>query len=376
MSRVLVLDANTRQSVVAIRQLGRHGLAVTAGSGARVPAGALSRHADRHVRYPDPRSEPTRFLAAIEGELRSREYDMVLPITDATVIPVVEHKRRLEAHTTVPFLPYDRMRHALDKYRTVAAARAADVPHPRTISPSTLDVDRVVDELGLPVIVKPRRASQRLGVSRCDSRESLRRTVERTRSEFGPVLLQEYVPDGGEGGVYALYDDSSSLAAVTVQRRLRTNPPEGGPSTLRETVEDPDLVSLADRLLETLDWQGVAMVEFRMDAETGEPVLMEVNPRLWGSLALSVFAGVNFPVLLYEYAVNGEIHPSLEYDVGVRSRWLFGDALQLLARDDTLRALREFVRPSEAPCRYDVLAWSDPLPALGYLGNGVAGAVR
>lgn len=376
MSRVLVLDANTRQAIVAIRQLGRHGVDVTAGSETRVPAGALSRHADRHVRYADPRSETDEFLAAIEAELQRREYDMVLPITDATVIPVVDHRQRLEAHATVPFLPSDRLGDALDKYRTIAAARAAGVPHPRTLSPSTLDVDRVVDELGFPVIVKPRRGSQRLGVTRCDSPESLRRTFERTRREFGPVLLQEYVPDGGEGGVYALCDDSSSLAAVTVQRRLRTNPPEGGPSTLRETVEDPDLVSLADRLLGTLDWQGVAMVEFRVDAETGEPVLMEVNPRLWGSLALSVFAGVNFPVLLYQYAVNGEIDPSLEYDVGVRSRWLFGDALQLLARDDTLTALREFVRSSDAPCRYDVLDWSDPLPALGYLANGFAGAVR
>lgn len=376
MSRVLILDANARQSLVAIRQLGRHGVSVTAGSTARLAAGALSRYTDRHIRYERPRTETDAFIDTIERELRSRPYDMLLPITDATVIPIVKHKQRLEEHAAVPFLPYHRLLRGLDKKRTIDAARRAGIPHPRTMSPSSLDAEHVASELGFPVIVKPRQASQRLGVTRCDSPEALRETFEKTQFDYGPLLLQEYIPNGGERGVYTLFDDSSSLKAVTVQRRLRTNPPEGGPSTLRETVDDPELVSLAERLLRSLEWQGVAMVEFRIDPRDGTPKLLEINPRLWGSLALSVFAGVNFPVKLYECAVNGNLEQTLEYDVGVRSRWLFGDTLQLVARDDAIDALREFLQPSRVPCRYDILDRTDPLPTLGYLANGLTGLVR
>jgi len=34
---------------------------------------------------------------------------------------------------------------------------------------------------------------------------------------------------------------------------------------------------------ESLDWHGVAMVEFWIDSRDGKPKLMEINPRFWGT---------------------------------------------------------------------------------------------
>src|SRR4029077_3602676 len=67
----------------------------------------------------------------------------------------------------------------------------------------------------------------------------------------------------------------------------------------------------AEELLTALHWHGVAMVEFKMDAN-GRYWLMEINPRLWGSLALSVDTGVNFPLGLLQVA-RGE-QPSAQPD--------------------------------------------------------------
>jgi protein-tyrosine-phosphatase len=50
------------------------------------------------------------------------------------------------------------------------------------------------------------------------------------------------------------------------------------------------------------------MVEFKLD-ERGQHWLMEINPRLWGSLALSIDAGVNFPLGLLQIA-RGEQPPA------------------------------------------------------------------
>ena len=36
-----------------------------------------------------------------------------------------------------------------------------------------------------------------------------------------------------------------------------------------------------------------------------EPKLIEVNPRFWGSLALAIYAGIDFPYLLYKLAMEG-----------------------------------------------------------------------
>ena len=44
------------------------------------------------------------------------------------------------------------------------------------------------------------------------------------------------------------------------------------------------------------------MVEFKLDEQTQEVKLMEINPKFWGSLELGLAAGVNFGELLVRTA--------------------------------------------------------------------------
>lgn len=372
MGRVLVLDTEEIHGVVAIRCLGARDVSVTAGSSERWNGGRLSKYADRYVTYPPVESDPDEFVRTVLREVETGEYDMVLPIIEQTVQTVIENRSRFEKHTCVPFPPNEQMRVGLDKRRTIEAAREYDIPHPKTLFSAGTDLDTVEEELGYPVVVKPERGEGRVGVSVCHSRENLQRAFRQNREERGPVLFQEFVPHGGERGVYTLYDRSGELTALTVQRRIRSHPPEGGASTYRETVEDPALVELTDQLLSELDWRGVAMAEFRIDSRTDEPKLLEINPRLWGSLVLSVAAGRNFPYLLYRLAVGDDIEPDLEYDVGIRARSLFTDGLQLIEREDRLRALREFFAPEQNPCCYDIASVRDPLPMFGMVAYGIS----
>jgi predicted ATP-grasp superfamily ATP-dependent carboligase len=376
--RVLVLETHRRQGVVTVRSLGRHGLDITACSDQRLDSGGYSRYVSRRLRIPPPTDESA-FLDALEREVRAREYDVLLPLTAATVPVVVKNRERFDPYTTVPYLPYETLRIGLDKYRTARAAREAEVPVPETLAPDPLDTAVVENRLDYPVVVKPRRSAGGFGVHVCDTATELAATFERVEERYGPAVVQEFVPNGGEFGVYTLYDWSSELVGLTVQRRLRTNPPGGGASSLRETVSRPDLVDLADDLFTDLDWQGVAMAEFRVDPRDGEAKLLEINPRFWGSLALSVFAGVDFPAMLYRLATTGRCEPTLDYRVSVQARNLTGDIGHLLARTDTLRALREFFEPASVPRTYDVLAADDPLPGVVHLlraGRALVGDLR
>lgn len=365
MPDVLLLDCHTRQSLAAIRALGRRGVATTVASHRSWNPGRFSRHADRFLRMPDPAADPDRFLAAVEAELRARDYEILLPTSERTVELVVDDRERFEAHAALPYPEYETLAAGLDKGQTIRAARAFDVPHPTTMLPDEIDLDAVESVLGYPVVVKPQRGSGRDGVSVCGSRAELAATYRETTDAYGPTQLQAFVPKGEERGVYTIYDGSSTLAGVTVQQRIRSKPPEGGASTVRETVADPALIDLADDLLSGLGWEGVAMAEFRVDPRDGQPKLLEINPRFWGSLALSVAAGVNFPYRLYRLAVGEPVPVDLTYDRGVRGRCLFTDLLQVRERDDTTTAVGEFLCPSRKPTHHDIVSLEDPLPTLG-----------
>lgn len=372
MARVLVCNAHARHALSAIRSLGRAGHRVTAASAARVNAGGLSRHVHRRLHHPRPARAPSDFLDALERELRRRDYDLLLPVNGRTVEAVVRARDRFDPLVGLPFLPIDRLAVGLDKRRTARAARRVGTPHPETLLPAEVTA-AAVDDLGYPVVVKPCRGSGREGVAVCDSRAAFERAYDRVRDRHGPAIVQSFVPRRDERGVYTVYDEGD-LVALTVQRRIRSNPPAGGASTYRETVRDPELVARADRLLSALDWHGAAMVEFRVDDRDGTPQLLEINPRLWGSLALTAAAGVDVPGTLLSLATGAPVEPSLDYEVGVRCRRLFADAAHVARRPDRPAALREFLAATRERPHYDVVSASDPLPTLGRLGHVVCAA--
>ena len=140
----------------------------------------------------------------------------------------------------------------------------------------------------------------------------------------------------------------------------------------------PDLAVASRRLLDALDWRGVAMVECKRDERTGRHVFMEVNGRLWGSLQLALDAGVDFPALLARCAAGERPDAVLDYRVGVRSRWFWGDVDHLYLRlrrsraqlhlDATapgrVAALRDFSAFWRSGDSEEVWRWSDPKPFL------------
>jgi predicted ATP-grasp superfamily ATP-dependent carboligase len=152
-------------------------------------------------------------------------------------------------------------------------------------------------------------------------------------------------------------------------------------SVLRESIPiDEDLLNRSVALLRDFGWEGVAMVEYKLDVQTGIPYLMEINGRLWGSLQLALDAGVDFPVLLARAAMGERLPERSVYKVGVRSRWEWGDVDHLLAtfrhspralslspaarRHRRLRALGGFLSSIGKTSETEVFDLADPAPFL------------
>jgi protein-tyrosine-phosphatase len=171
-------------------------------------------------------------------------------------------------------------------------------------------------------------------------------------------------------------------------RRITEFPYNGGASVLAVSeAVDPELAGYSARLLRALEWEGAAMVEFRHDRATGRAALMEVNGRLWGSLPLSVQAGVDFPYYSWQLA-RGEVPaPPSVYRVGLRSRWAGGDLQRVaeifaLSGDDaSLRQIRwsecsRFL--AEFSSGTSDMVWSarDPFPAVFELAQTALGLAK
>ncbi len=138
----------------------------------------------------------------------------------------------------------------------------------------------------------------------------------------GPFLIQEKIPFRTKYTVGALCNHEHQLKRVCVIKELRNYPIETGQACYVETVTKPELVNLTENLLKTLNFFGVADIDFVIDERDNQPKLMEVNPRFWGSLQVAINAGVDFPYLLHKMLNEGDIEKSLDYITGIRCRYV------------------------------------------------------
>ena len=331
-SRVLVTNFSYKNALAAVRSLGKAGAhVVVGGRDPRRRVAAVSKYCSGWRTYTPPSVSIEKFIEDIKKIAVQEEMDIVMPIGIDTTIPLSLHKNDLADFVEVPVADYDILELAHDKLRSLEIAKRAGVPIPETVSPG----DGGINYSGpFPVVVKARKGAAGTGTRYATSTEDLEKIFSEFREkrsnvilDFESPMIQEYIP-GEIRDVCVLFNKGEPRAAMA-QRRVITFPPGGGVGIVNETIEDPDLVEMALRLLEEMGWHGVAQVEFKLDRE-GTPRLMEVNSKFWGTLELSIASGVDIPRLLYKMAEDGDVEPCFRYEKGLQIWWTSAHFPQLL----------------------------------------------
>ncbi len=281
-----------------------------------------------------------------------------------------------------------RFRAISDKGAVLAAAREVGLAVPEQVTLESPRSAVTLAGLTFPLVVKPSRSvggagsdRRKLGVRHAATEAELRAILAGLPPAAWPVLLQRRIVGPGVGIFLLVWQ--GRVVAQFAHRRLREKPPSGGVSTYRESIPaDPVLVERSRALLERFRWEGAAMVEYKVDAATGTPYLMEVNGRFWGSLQLAIDAGVDFPRLWLELLRGGDVNAD-GYSAGATVRWLWGDVKRLLhilrgpppgyrgpypSRADGLREL--FAR-QPAGTRIESWQADDPWPFVGEFVGGL-----
>jgi predicted ATP-grasp superfamily ATP-dependent carboligase len=383
---VLVTDADRGSAIAIIRSLGRRGYRVIAGDANSSSLGFRSRYTAERLLYPSPSRAPDAFVQSLLEAIRRWHVDLVIPVTDAAILPLSEERSRWNGLCQVAMPDPEPLRLVTDKRKTLELAARLGIPAPRSEAADSPEAARrLAEHLGWPVVLKPK--SSRIYRDR-KSIEAFEVTYanrpDEVMTRLGPlegrceILVQEYC--GGVGyGVGLLMHEGRPLAAFQ-HRRLHEVPLTGGASSFRESAAlDPVLYENSVRLLGALRWTGLAMVEFKVGA--AGPKLMEVNGRVWGSLPLAVLSGVDFPALLAELHLRGPstngAGPESPYRIGVRARNLESDMVWIAAalsgrrrfpflktpgRGQGLAGLVSLLDPRS---RIDNLALDDLGPGLG-----------
>jgi predicted ATP-grasp superfamily ATP-dependent carboligase len=333
-------------------------------AGPRRSRSARSRHvAARHV-VPAAEHGLEAFAAAVAQTVRSADYDLVLGADDVEVLALSSVRDEIPAR--IPYAPDPLVRAAFDKTALTHAADTVGIATPQLVTP-----DADPGAVSFPVVVKARlhwtpgalAPTGRLSAAVCRDPRQLSEALATVRAGGGEPVIQQAVAGDLMAMTLLIGHDGDVLARVQ-QRALAVSPYLRTSVRGRTEPVDPDLAERVAALLRRLGWLGLANLQFLAPPD-GPPRLIDFNGRIYGSIALAIRAGVDFPARWAHVAMGGRDAGPLEARPGVRYQALEEDLRRVRAerRGRLLTGVVDCLRfaPGAAHSTWRV---SDPQPAL------------
>ena len=388
--KVIILDGHLKSALAAVRSLGKRGIDVICASDRGSAMGLHSRYCSDTFVYPSPSEDRQGFIDTIvEFANNIGSKPLIYSFSDETFLPISDEREKLEKCITLVLSNEESINIAFDKVETLSLAKRLEVPHTDYYEKKNLkEIKDLAQTLLYPVVIKPRNSCvwvENKGVKGTasyvfKSSELISKSVT-IHIETGKwPLIQNFIK-GEEYGVEVLCL-KGKIVAVSSHKRIRSLNPSGGAAVVKETICDNEkatrMEDYAQRFSQELKWNGVMMLEFKMDEKEEILKLLEINGRFWGSLPLAVYAGVDFPYLFFEQAQGFFVEKEEEVIRSksvVRSRHFLGDLnnlVSVLFKKDKMRkilypkrreAIKEFFRLNKNQ-KYDVVSLNDFKPFL------------
>jgi predicted ATP-grasp superfamily ATP-dependent carboligase len=282
--RVLLIEEGWHSTLYLARALEGAGHAVTV----LTANGSRARHRHKTVLWTSgPTLDSDAFLPHL-ARVVGGGFDLVFPLTEPAMSRLWDApgpwSDRLHPATEDWQRRLLRNKHALVEH---LAARGVAIPAHRRLDDAAA---QALDDVVLPVVLKGATGAGGRMVSILESRAALGDAVRRARAMGGEWILQELIagPTYLFGGLFWRGEPVRIYAGEKVEQY----PPRTGSAIRLRSTDDAALLDVGRRAMSELRWTGFASADLMRRAD-GSYVLLEVNPRLWGSLAGARAAGVD-----------------------------------------------------------------------------------
>jgi len=332
---VIVLDCHIRAIEGVLYSFGRRKIPVIALSPEKDPPAFYSKYVSK--KYVSPAVQEEEKL--LDFLINLEERGVLLYSDDAATAFTSKNAKKLkEAGFLINVPAYEKLMKGFDKAALAREAKKCGVPVIPTVEVKELnDLQSAWQELDKPIIVKPTRLAGGKFVLIKHQHEieaayhQMKSLVEDPRYlhlESG-LIAQEYI-EYGYDDIYcceSYYTRKNEPVGFLSIHKIRPNINQDGTSGGRlyagETTRNPALEDFTKNILDTLEWNGLAHLDWLYSKKYDQYLLCEINPRLPGFSNL--VTKVNFEMAYYYYADLADLEmPSFAY-----SEALYFEALRM-----------------------------------------------
>jgi len=342
--KILITDGPNKNTLAILRDLGKdkgkYHLEITSHFNKGITLSSYSKYCKKTHVQKSVGEDLDSYAEKLLDLVRKNDYDVLLPVGLISYLAASKFRDNFSNYVRLVVPEWEKMKIAFNKDNTMKFAEELGIPIPRTRVISTEDDLEDIDDL--PVVMK----SSDGFLKYCSNKNELLENYKFIKNKSATrIIAQEYITGFG-CGFYGVYDQGE-LVAHFLHKRIREFPVTGGPSAIAESYFDKRLLHYGEKLCNALEWNGPIMAEFKYDIENDDYKLIEVNPKLWGSLDLTIAAGVDVPRILVDIALGKKPDAPKSYQY-VKYKWLFPDAFWALVSDFSMVNMKEFFSSNDS----------------------------
>ncbi|MBP6124340.1 MAG: ATP-grasp domain-containing protein [Phycisphaerae bacterium] len=355
-----------RTAYSVVRSLGKKGIEVHVGDASSMAMSRFSRYCKSFTLLPNFFREPQEYFDRLCAALKNTGAKVLLPCFEDVEL-VIKWRDKLPADVKVAVPDYEMWTIAEDKLKYIEHVARNGCPVPKTFCVSSREeLEKKESEMSYPIVIKTRAGNSAKGVRIAKNREEFYRLF------FGLVesynlsrerwpIIQEYL-SGQKVGVLGIYNKGKHVESIVFDIKRSKGASNFGTSTYRITIDDPVIKQHAIRVMESLNWHGVVDMDWVRDCN-GKAHLIDINGRVGGAAALTVFSGMDMPYLWYLVTAGWEDIPHFVTYPGIKARWIIGDCLGFLdsLKQGKIKESLQFIKPQRR-CYHDDFCLDDPLP--------------
>lgn len=363
MAKVLILGCGT-QGLVMARALNKAGNEVYLLYGDKNNYADASRYIKKkfYTSALPLSDEHYQILIAI---IKEEGIDTLIPMGDVYSEMISAHKDDLEKIIKFQMPSYEVFLRAYDKNQLMMVCQEKGYPHPFTIT-NIKDIKNVKEsDVSFPLLIKPNITCGARGMTLIQNYAELQVKFPQIRAEYGDCHLQKYVKQGGAQVEVQLYiNERQELVNSSVIYKYRWYPEKGGSSCCAVSVKNDKIVGILYDLLKHIGWVGFADFDTIEDPDTGELLIMELNPRIPACVKTVIESGINWGQIIVD-GYLGNPQKEYEYKTGEMLRHLGFETLWLIKSSNRWKMKPSYFSFFGKHIHYqDMSDWTDPMPFI------------
>lgn len=310
MVTAVITDVHYRMSLALIRDLALAGVRTVCceREGVAAPLGFVSKYTDETALLPREGWPDALYDLCARLAQREEERPALLPVGAITLAALSAERERFGAVCGLCVPTPEQLDAFNSKEIAARLGEKLGVPVPARYAPEEGErLPGFFARIALPCVVKPL-CGEKFGLSAAQ-RYVIAATPEQGEAAFRQFsaltgeapMVQEYLSGAGLG--CSVVAEEGTVRAALCHRRVREYPVSGGPSSCCVRVDRPDLEEYAARMISETGYTGLAMFEFKEGAD-GQPRLLEINPRVWGTFPLTRASKSGIPLLWHTLSRN------------------------------------------------------------------------